>query len=127
MTVWGIQTPPSSDQHAACVSLKVAAPLVATPRSACAATTRGYTPCPEDGYRWTPDYWHYGVAGYWSPHVGFHGGINYGFGYSGVEFVGGRWERGHFPQISSNKPALRGRVANDDPEPLNMNHAPVVP
>jgi hypothetical protein len=30
-------------------------------------------------------------AGYWGPHVGFYGGVNYGFGYGGVGFVGGRW------------------------------------
>ena len=35
-------------------------------------------------------------AGYWGPHVGFYGGVNYGFGYGGVGFVGGRWEGGHF-------------------------------
>jgi hypothetical protein len=30
-------------------------------------------------------------AGYWGPHVGFYGGVNYGFGYVGVGFAGGRW------------------------------------
>jgi len=34
--------------------------------------------------------------GYWGPHVGFYGGINYGFGYFGDGFVGGRWEGDHF-------------------------------
>ncbi len=29
-------------------------------------------------------------------HVGFYGGINYGFGYFGAGFVGGRWDGGHF-------------------------------
>jgi hypothetical protein len=37
--------------------------------------------------------WH---AGYWGPHVGFYGGVNYGFGYFGVGFVGGIWSDGHF-------------------------------
>jgi hypothetical protein len=32
--------------------------------------------------------WH---PGFWGPHVGFYGGVNYGFGYSGVGFVGGMW------------------------------------
>ena len=32
--------------------------------------------------------WH---AGYWGPHVGFYGGINYGFGYDGRGFEGGEW------------------------------------
>ncbi|MGA2023175.1 MAG: hypothetical protein ABSH23_00290 [Steroidobacteraceae bacterium] len=88
-------------------------------------------PCPEDGYLWTPGYWHYGGAGYywvpgtwvqppqvgvlwtpgywgfsagvygfhagyWAPHIGFYGGVNYGFGYAGVGFVGGRWDGGHY-------------------------------
>jgi WXXGXW repeat (2 copies) len=52
------------------------------------------------GMLWTPGYWGWGGgaylwhAGYWGPHVGFYGGINYGFGYGGVGFVGGRWNGG---------------------------------
>jgi hypothetical protein len=57
---------------------------------------------PTVGFLWTPGYWGWGGrgyfwhAGYWGPHVGFYGGINYGFGYGGVGFVGGRWEHGVF-------------------------------
>src|SRR5271168_4534145 len=57
---------------------------------------------PEIGFLWTPGYWGWGGSaflwhvGYWGPHVGFYGGINYGFGYGGVGFEGGRWEGGHF-------------------------------
>jgi hypothetical protein len=57
---------------------------------------------PEVGFLWTPGYWGWGGsaflwhAGYWGPHVGFYGGINYGFGYGGFGFEGGRWEGGHF-------------------------------
>jgi hypothetical protein len=57
---------------------------------------------PQPGLLWTPGYWGFvGGAyawhgGYWGPHVGFYGGINYGFGYGGVGFWGGRWEGGHF-------------------------------
>jgi hypothetical protein len=57
---------------------------------------------PQVGVLWTPGYWGWGGsafiwhAGYWGPHVGFYGGINYGFGYGGVGFWGGRWEGGHF-------------------------------
>jgi hypothetical protein len=36
------------------------------------------------------------TAGYWGPVVGFYGGIDYGFGYFGHGFEGGRWEHGHF-------------------------------
>jgi WXXGXW repeat (2 copies) len=57
---------------------------------------------PEVGFLWTPGYWGWGGSafifheGYWGPHVGFYGGINYGFGYGGVGFEGGRWDGGHF-------------------------------
>ena len=52
---------------------------------------------PQPGLLWTPGYWgfaggFYGWhAGYWGSHVGFYGGINYGFGYPGVGFFGGVW------------------------------------
>jgi hypothetical protein len=51
---------------------------------------------------WTPGYWGFvgGVyafhAGYWGPHVGFYGGVNYGYGYGGAGFVGGRWAGNSF-------------------------------
>ncbi|MGA8939547.1 MAG: hypothetical protein WB439_10315 [Acidobacteriaceae bacterium] len=57
---------------------------------------------PEPGYLWTPAYWGWdnGVylfhAGYWGEHVGFYGGINYGFGYGGTGYDGGYWNGGHF-------------------------------
>lgn len=62
---------------------------------------------PGVGLLWTPGYWgwHGGLyawnAGYWGPHVGFYGGVNYGFGYGGVGFFGGRWEGGHFAYNSA--------------------------
>ena len=34
--------------------------------------------------------------GYWGTEVGFYGGINYGYGYSGRGYEGGRWDNGHF-------------------------------
>ena len=57
---------------------------------------------PQVGYLWTPGYWGWNngafffYQGYWGPHVGFYGGINYGFGYGGVGYQGGRWDGGHF-------------------------------
>jgi hypothetical protein len=57
---------------------------------------------PEVGFLWTPAYWGWGgdgfvfYDGYWGPHVGFYGGINYGFGYFGEGYEGGRWDNGHF-------------------------------
>ncbi len=57
---------------------------------------------PEVGFLWTPGYWGWGGGlyawhgGYWGPHVGFYGGVNYGFGYGGVGFAGGYWNHGVF-------------------------------
>jgi WXXGXW repeat (2 copies) len=58
---------------------------------------------PSVGLLWTPGYWgcdDAGVyvwnAGYWGPHVGFYGGVSYGFGYVGVGYAGGFWRGGVF-------------------------------
>jgi hypothetical protein len=57
---------------------------------------------PEPGFLWTPAYWAWGGSGfvfyqgYWGPVVGFYGGINYGFGYFGRGYEGGRWDHDHF-------------------------------
>jgi hypothetical protein len=56
-----------------------------------------WVPAPYPGYLWTPGYWGYAGGaygwhpGYWGRHVGFYGGVNYGFGFFGVGFVGGAW------------------------------------
>ena len=57
---------------------------------------------PTPGFLWTPAYWGYENnvylfhSGYWGPHIGFYGGINYGFGYGGHGYDGGYWNGGHF-------------------------------
>ncbi len=57
---------------------------------------------PEVGFLWTPGYWGWGGSGFvfhegfWGPQVGFYGGINYGYGYSGHGYEGGRWDHDHF-------------------------------
>ncbi len=57
---------------------------------------------PAVGLLWTPGYWglaggaYIFHAGYWGPHVGFYGGINYGFGYVGEGYFGGRWDGDRF-------------------------------
>jgi hypothetical protein len=57
---------------------------------------------PQVGYFWTPSWWGWsGNAfifheGYWGPVVGFYGGINYGYGYSGRGYEGGRWDHDRF-------------------------------
>jgi len=54
------------------------------------------------GALWTPGYWGWADGlyvwhvGYWGLHVGFYGGINYGFGYFGIGYVGGNWRGGTF-------------------------------
>jgi len=61
-----------------------------------------WVPAPAVGLLWTPGYWGWvnGIyrwnGGYWGPHIGFYGGVNYGFGYGGVGFVGGEWRHGGF-------------------------------
>jgi len=57
---------------------------------------------PQSGLLWTPPYWSrveggYAFhAGYWAAEVGFYGGINYGFGFNGNGYQGGRWDHGAF-------------------------------
>ncbi len=62
---------------------------------------------PRVGVLWTPGYWGFvgGAyawhAGYWGPHIGFYGGVNYGFGYGGIGFCGGGWRGGVFAYNSA--------------------------
>jgi WXXGXW repeat (2 copies) len=57
---------------------------------------------PQPNFLWTPGYWGWGGngyafnEGYWGLHVGFYGGVSYGYGYSGEGYEGGRWQDGHF-------------------------------
>ena len=57
---------------------------------------------PSQGLLWTPGYWGWGDgnyswhAGYWGSQVGYYGGVNYGYGYTGAGYQGGRWDHGHF-------------------------------
>jgi hypothetical protein len=57
---------------------------------------------PAVGLLWTPGYWGYEESayrwhgGYWADHVGFYGGVNYGYGYSGRGYEGGHWAGGAF-------------------------------
>lgn len=52
---------------------------------------------PDYGLLWTPAWWEWNERvfifhpGYWGRHVGFYGGINYGFGYTGHGYQGGYW------------------------------------
>jgi hypothetical protein len=59
-----------------------------------------WVPAPYEGALWTPGYWGWSNGlfvfheGYWGRHIGYYGGVNYGFGYFGIGFAGGEW-RGH--------------------------------
>src|SRR5579863_6400743 len=78
---------------------------------------------PRPGYLWTPGYWGWGEggvylfhAGYWGDHVGFYGGVNYGFGYGGIGFGGGEWRGGHFAYntaaVNVNTTIIRNTYVN---------------
>jgi hypothetical protein len=57
---------------------------------------------PQPGFLWTPGWWGWSEGaflfheGYWAPHVGFYGGINYGYGFFGTGYAGGRWDGDRF-------------------------------
>ena len=57
---------------------------------------------PYVGALWTPPYWGFFGGrylfhgGYWGPHIGFYGGVNYGFGYGGHGYEGGYWHGNNF-------------------------------
>jgi hypothetical protein len=61
-----------------------------------------WVPAPYEGALWTPPYWGWQEGtymfhpGYWGYHVGYYGGVNYGFGYMGIGFIGGRWHEHGF-------------------------------
>jgi hypothetical protein len=57
---------------------------------------------PNYGDLWTPGYWafegqgYFWHIGYWGSRVGFYGGLNYGYGYTGSGYQGGRWDHDRF-------------------------------
>ena len=50
--------------------------------------------------------------GYWGPHVGFYGGINYGYGYTGNGYWGGRWSGNTF-QYNTAVTRVNKKVVNN--------------
>jgi hypothetical protein len=83
---------------------------------------------PHPGLLWTPGYWafvggSYGFhRGYWGQRVGFYGGVDYGFGYVGVGFAGGRWDNDRF--IYNRAVTNVGRVnINVYNEPVTIREA----
>ena len=85
---------------------------------------------PAVGLLWTPGWWGWSDgyyrwhAGYWSPRVGFYGGINYGYGYFGIGYVGGYW-RGrdfHYNRAVNNIDVTRIRNVYVDRTVVNNVH-----
>ncbi len=78
---------------------------------------------PEAGVLWTPPYWawlnglYYLHQGYWGPHVGYYGGVDYGYGYDGNGYDGGRWEGRtfHYNRFANNLGAFAGRDVYEQP------------
>lgn len=82
---------------------------------------------PYIGALWTPGWWgYYGHRyrfhhGYWGTNIGFYGGMNYGFGYLGVGYVGGYWNQNHFWYNRSYNRINNGwRYAYTRPAPRNQ-------
>jgi hypothetical protein len=85
---------------------------------------------PEIGLLWTPGYWGWsgGSAmfhdGYWGSHVGFYGGINYGYGYNGSGFQGGYWQGRNFYYNRAVTNVSNTHITNvyNQPVPRNNSH-----
>ena len=79
----------------------------------------------QTGLLWTPGYWAFvGGAylfhqGYWGQHVGFYGGVNYGYGYNGLGYQGGRWEGNRFVYNTTVNNFGSVRVTNVYTETVN--------
>jgi hypothetical protein len=82
-----------------------------------------WVPAPYEGALWTPPYWGWEQSvyvfhpGYWGHHVGYYGGINYGFGYFGLGFVGGEWHGREFAYntavVNVNRTVIRNTYVNE--------------
>jgi len=73
---------------------------------------------PAVGLLWTPGYWDWNGqyfifrTGYWASHVGFYGGINYGYGYGGSGFEGAHWQGQHYYYNRAVTNVNRSHVTN---------------
>jgi hypothetical protein len=82
---------------------------------------------PEPDLLWTPPYWGWNDgsyafhSGYWAREVGYYGGIDYGYGYTGRGYEGGRWEHGAFFYNRSVNNLGNVRVANVYEKTVTVN------
>lgn len=73
---------------------------------------------PAAGLLWTPPYWAWNdgaydfYPGYWAPTVGYYGGIDYGFGYTGVGYDGGYWRNNQFFYNTAVNNLAGAQIAN---------------
>jgi len=82
-----------------------------------------WVPPPRVGLLWTPGWWGWRNGayafnqGYWGPTVGFYGGINYGYGYTGNGYWGGRWSGNNFQYNTAvtrvNKTVIHNTYVNN--------------
>jgi len=82
-----------------------------------------WVPPPRVGLLWTPGWWGWRSGayafnqGYWGPTVGFYGGINYGYGYTGNGYWGGRWSGNTFQYNTAvthvNKTVINNTYVNN--------------
>src|ERR1700742_1709198 len=80
-------------------------------------------PPPSVGLLWTPGWWGWNNGayafnqGYWGSHVGFYGGVNYGYGYTGNGYWGGRWHGNTFQYNTAvtrvNKTVINNTYVNN--------------
>jgi hypothetical protein len=83
---------------------------------------------PRQGLLWTPGYWGWAGGsylyhhGYWAPHVGFYGGVAYGYGYTGEGYEGGRWEHGTFYYNRAVNNISNTRITNVYEKTVVMDH-----
>jgi len=87
-----------------------------------------WCPPPYYGALWTPPYWgyyngRYGFHhGYWGPHIGYYGGVDYGFGYIGIGYFGGYWRGNNFYYNRSVTNVGRGGYTYDHAVVYNNVH-----
>src|SRR5215831_14142538 len=82
-----------------------------------------WVPPPRVGLLWTPGWWGWSNGayafnqGYWGPTVGFYGGIDYGYGYTGNGYWGGRWSGNTFQYNTAvtrvNKTVINNTYVNN--------------
>ena len=80
---------------------------------------------------WTPPYWGWSSGfyrfhnGYWGRDVGYYGGVDYGYGYGGRGYQGGRWQGSGFDynRTVNNIGSIRPRnVYEHNVTVVNNNH-----